>query len=81
MEVKTMLIDEVEKNKKEKICISVDEFKGFRFCDVRVYFINPGGEWRPTKKGITFNADNIDEIIDILKEASKELHSRGITKS
>ncbi|MGD0231536.1 MAG: transcriptional coactivator p15/PC4 family protein [Syntrophorhabdales bacterium] len=68
-----MLICEVEKNMKERIRISIEEYHGHRFIDCRVYFEDAAGEWRPTKKGIALNEDTIDECIAGLQKGSAAL--------
>lgn len=68
-----MLIAELEKNQKEKIRIEITEYRGHKFCDVRVYFEDEQGTWRPTKKGIALNDECIDPVIEALQRASKAL--------
>jgi len=61
------LIGEIEKNSKEKIIVSINEFKGKTFLDLRVHFEEEkSGEYKPTKKGISISAKNIDGIINLL---------------
>jgi hypothetical protein len=67
------MIGEIVKNTREKIRISVTEYKEHWYIDCRVYFEGKEGNWLPTKKGIALNADAIDGVIELLKEASKEL--------
>jgi hypothetical protein len=71
--IENMQIAEIEKNSKERIRVSVEEYKGHKFVDCRVYFQDEAGEWRPSKKGIALNADCIDEVIQTLQKASKTL--------
>lgn len=68
-----MLIGEIQRNEKEKYRISIEEFKGHRFISCRLFFESDKSEWLPTKKGITLNAGNIDEVIKALQEAGKAL--------
>jgi hypothetical protein len=71
-----MLIAEVEKNTKERIRVSAEEYNGHKFIDCRVHYQDAAGEWRPTKKGIALNADAIDEVIEALRKGSAALESR-----
>jgi hypothetical protein len=71
-----MLIAEVEKNTKEHIRISIEEFKGHKFIDCRVYYEDSLGKWRPTRKGISLNADIIDEVIETLRKGSAVLEDQ-----
>ena len=68
-----MIIGEIEKNKKEKIRISIEEFHGHTLINCRVYYMTDNGDWRPTKKGIALGRNNIDEVIELLKDAGKKL--------
>jgi hypothetical protein len=67
-----MQIGEIEKGK-DRIIVSVKEFKGKQYVDVRTYFANDDGEWIPTKKGITLSPENVDDAIRFLQEARKKL--------
>ena len=69
----SMLIAEIDKNQKEKIRITIEEYRGARFIDCRVYFEDENGGWKPTKKGIALNGESIDPVIKALRKASKEL--------
>ena len=68
-----MQIAEVQKNVKEQIRVSIEEYHDHKFVDCRVYFENDKGEWCPTKKGIALNADCIDEVIQGLQKAGRKL--------
>jgi 16S rRNA G966 N2-methylase RsmD len=48
----TMLIAEIQKNLKERVRVSIEEYRGHKFIDLRVYFEAENAEWKPTKKGI-----------------------------
>jgi hypothetical protein len=67
-----MEIGEIEKGK-DKIIISVKEFKGRQYVDVRTFFANDEGEWIPTKKGVTLSPETVDDAIRYLQEAKKQL--------
>jgi len=67
-----MQIGELEKGK-DKIIISLKEFKGKHYIDIRTYFENQEGEWIPTKKGISLTPENLDDVIKFLKEAKQKV--------
>ena len=49
-------ICEVAKNSRETMVFRLGEFKGHRFCDMRIFITEPGDNGRevsPTKKGLT----------------------------
>jgi hypothetical protein len=72
-----MEIGSVEKNIKERVKVSIETYREHKFVDCRVYFEAKEGKWLPTKKGIALNDETIDEVIELLKKAAKELkHTR-----
>jgi hypothetical protein len=68
-----MEIGSIEKNMKEKVKVSIETYRKHTFIDCRVYFEDEEGRWLPTKKGIALNEETIDEVIDLLRKASKQL--------
>lgn len=70
-----MLIGEIEKNQSEMIRIAIEEFKGYEFLDIRVYFKDSNGEWKPTKKGVAVPTDKIDTLSGFIREAGEKLKS------
>ncbi|MBP8625338.1 MAG: transcriptional coactivator p15/PC4 family protein [Syntrophorhabdaceae bacterium] len=67
-----MEIGEINKGR-DKIIFALKEFKGKRYIDIRTYFENDDGEWLPTKKGITFSPDLLDDVMKILEDAKKAI--------
>jgi hypothetical protein len=71
-----MVIGEIQKGT-DKIIVTVKEFKGKTYVDVRTYFENDQGEMIPTKKGISLTPENVDEIIGLLQSARKEVAGKS----
>ena len=65
------LITTIEKNADEEIRVSLREYKGHPFIDIRVYWKPPEGEPGPTKKGVTLNP----ELFPGLKKAMGALEA------
>ncbi len=71
---------EIQKNSREIIRISESEYEGHKFIDCRVYFMdkfkdksgNESGEWRPTKKGISFSHKIAHEVVEAIVETMEE---------
>lgn len=68
-----MIIGEIQKTGTDKIIVTVKEFKGKTYIDVRNFFENDEGEMVPTKKGVSLTPENLDELIRLLGEAKKQL--------
>jgi len=66
--------DENGKDLKEQIFISLSEFKNSKFIDLRKFY-QEDEEWKPTKKGITMNINQIDQLIKLINENRKEIES------
>ena len=64
---------EIQKNSQEIIRIENKEFKGNKFLDVRVYYKDRDTEeYKPTKKGISFNHRIAKEVIEALLEEMEQ---------
>ena len=70
-----MLIGEVEKNARERVRITVEEFKGHKFVDLRVYYLDREGTGKPTPKGIALTENIIDEVMGLLTRGHKALRT------
>ncbi len=68
-----MIISEVERNSKEKIIVSIQEFKNRHYIDCQIYFRDDTNKLIPTRKGITLNDETADAIIEGLKTAKSRL--------
>ncbi|HXK59562.1 MAG TPA: transcriptional coactivator p15/PC4 family protein [Acidobacteriota bacterium] len=68
-------VAEMEKGWNEKIVFGLSEFKGKKYADLRIYYEDDEGEWKPTKKGITVSLErywefkeNLQKLEDFLLE-------------
>ena len=68
-----MLIGEIERGETEVLRVSTEEYKGRKYIDVRIYFENDAGEWKPTKKGVTIQPDRLDDFLDLIKKAGRAI--------
>lgn len=68
-----MLMGEIQKNSTEKIKVSTESYKGHDFIDVRVYYEDDTGEWRPTKKGIAIASEKVDDLIGLIRKAKEAI--------
>jgi hypothetical protein len=63
---------EMERSETEKLIIESSEFKGRDLVSLRIYFLSKEQEWLPTKKGVTFRRDQLDEVLDALNKIKSE---------
>jgi hypothetical protein len=63
----------IERSDTEQLQISVSEYKGTSYLNMRIFFTTDGGQtWIPTKKGVTFTPDQLDLLEEAVQEARKE---------
>ena len=55
-ETNATLVAEFEKNARERVRVSLTEYGGHRLLDLRAYYQDATGEWRPGK-GLTLRRD------------------------
>jgi hypothetical protein len=59
---------ELERSETEKLIIEDSEFKGRQLVTLRIYFLADTQEWLPTKKGVTFRREQLDEVLAALQK-------------
>lgn len=63
----------IERSETEQLQISVSEYKGRSYLNMRIFYTTDGGStWLPTKKGVTFTPDQLDILSEAIEEAKKE---------
>jgi hypothetical protein len=63
-----MLLGSIEKQNGE-IRVHLEEFRGKTLLHIRYYFQDKNGELMPTKKGVTFTPDQLDNLLNLVTEA------------
>jgi len=63
----------IQKNPTEKIQVSEKEYKDNKYIDVRIWYLDEkSGEYKPTKKGVSFTEEHWADFIDKLNESETE---------
>lgn len=63
----------IERSETEQLQISVSEYKGRSYLNMRIFYTtDDGATWLPTKKGVTFAPDQLDLLEEAIQEAKKE---------
>lgn len=67
-------IGAVRKNNREAVVVRLVSSGGRKFVDVReFYWADDAGEYRPTKRGVTFDGSLLPEVMNLLEEAGRKL--------
>lgn len=61
-------LGEIQKSDKEKIVVSLKEYQGHKYLDLRIHFLTDAGQWQYTKKGITLNPAKVKNLILLLQK-------------
>lgn len=68
------LLVSIPRSATEETQIAISEYKGKKYLDMRVFYTTDEGiNWNPTKKGVTFAPDKLQEVQNAIEEAIKEL--------
>ena len=63
----------IERSDTEQLQISVSEYKGRSYLNMRIFYTtDDGATWLPTKKGVTFTPDQLDLLSEAIEEAKQE---------
>jgi lipopolysaccharide/colanic/teichoic acid biosynthesis glycosyltransferase len=63
---------ELERSETEKLIIESSQYKGLDLVSLRIYFLSKEEEWLPTKKGVTFRREQLDEVLGFLNQIKSE---------
>lgn len=57
------IVAELPKGPLDKLVISLREYQGHPFIDLRLHFLGDDEQWHPMKKGITMSPSQWDEFV------------------
>ena len=62
------LVHSFDKSSTEQVQVSLSNYKGKTYVDLRIYYKASDGEYRPTKKGITMSPDVLPELGEAIRK-------------
>ncbi len=68
-----MLVGKIARNSKHRIMVTIEDQKGAKIVDLRVYQIMNDGELSPTPEGISLLPENLNAVVELLKDAQRKL--------
>jgi hypothetical protein len=63
---------ELERSDTERLVIESSNYKGHDLVSLRIYFLSKEEEWLPTKKGVTFRREQLDDVLGFLNQIKSE---------
>ena len=67
-----MLIGKLDARTRQKILVTIREIKKIKMIDLRVYETSEDGEMVPTPAGVSLSPDQVEQVIELLKEAKRK---------
>lgn len=71
-------VAQFEKNSKEEVRVSIDDFRGSKIINIRVYYRSPSGEWLPGKQGIALKVDRYRDLASAILQLGEALQEEGL---
>ncbi len=68
-----MLIGKIDLRSRQKILVTIRDVKNTKMIDVRVHTTGDDGEMIATPAGISLSEEQVDQAIELLKEAKLRL--------
>ena len=72
------VIAKFEKNSREEVHISVDDFRGRKIINIRVYYRSESGEWLPGKQGLAVGIDRYRDLAEAILKLGEKLKAEGL---
>ena len=67
------ILTTIPRSATEEIQIAINEYRGKKYLDLRVYYTTDDGlNWNPTKKGVTFSPDRLSDLKTAIEQAISE---------
>ncbi len=67
----TVNIGEVELGNTQKLVFSTSFFRKKKYFDIRTWYLDETGEWKPTKKGVHFSFEQAEEFNKLCQSFAK----------
>ena len=71
-----VLVSAIDKGLGNRIHIRISRFKDRDYLDIRNYYEDDAGEWKPTRKGISVPVEFYDDVMKALAEAKPVIDKR-----
>ena len=68
-----MLIGKLDVRTRQKILVTIREIKKIKMIDLRVYETSEDGEMVATPAGVSLSPDQVEQVIELLKEAKRKV--------
>ncbi|WP_176043619.1 transcriptional coactivator p15/PC4 family protein [Burkholderia vietnamiensis] len=71
------LIAELQKNSRERLRITVDQYRGHEYVGIRIWFVGEDGQYRPSRSGVTLKPALLPQLMQALGRAARAIDPHG----
>lgn len=72
------VVAKFEKNSREEVWVSVDDFRGRKIINIRVHYRSDSGAWLPGKQGLALSVDRYRDLAEAVLKLGEKLESEGM---
>ena len=72
------VIARFEKNSREEVRFSIDDFRGRKIINIRVYYRSESGSWSPGKQGLAISVDRYRDLAEATLKLGEKLQAEGL---
>ena len=72
------VVYEFQKNALERVRVALTEYRGHDLIDLRVYYTDDGETYKPSRKGVAFNASLLPDLEEAVKRLREVAQKEGL---
>jgi Transcriptional Coactivator p15 (PC4) len=72
------VVAKFEKNSREEVWVSLDDFRGRKLINIRVHYRAENGDWMPGKQGLAISADRYRDLAEAVLKLGEKLRTEGL---
>ena len=69
------VVAKFEKNSREEVWVSVDDFRGRKIINIRVHYRSETGEWLPGKQGVALTVERYRDLAEAVLKLGEKLRA------
>lgn len=78
---RAQVVAKFEKNSREEIWVSLDDFRGRKIINIRVHYKGETGEWLPGKQGIAMSVERYRDLAQAILQLGERLQHDGLLRT
>ncbi len=71
------VVDSFRRTPTEEVRATLRTYRGKRYMDVRIYYLDDAGEFRPTKKGVNLSVEFLPDLTAMIDKLAKAVAEDG----